>query len=278
MSKRPHPTGTPPLIGVSCCEKEADGARFHAVGRKYVDAIPGAVGGLPLLIPALGDDPRDPHALDIPAVLDRLDGLLLTGSPSNLHPGTYGLDDPDAPGPHDPARDATTLPLARAALEAGVPVLAICRGLQELNVALGGTLSPKVQDLPDRFDHRARKDVDYPDRYRPAHTVRCADGGLLRRIVETAGGDPDRLIVNSLHQQAVDRPAPGVAVEAWAEDGTIEAVRVDSAPGFALAVQWHPEWRYWEDPVSQALFAAFGEAASARRDGRRDSPALGLAS
>ncbi len=211
-------------------------------------------GGLPLLIPALGGrvDPED--------LLDGLDGLLLSGSPSNVEPHHY--DGPPAPpaSARDPARDATTLPLIRRAIARAVPLLAICRGVQELNVALGGSLHQEVHALSGRLDHRSDKTVSPPERYRPAHEAILTPGGSLQALL----GGVERIAVNSLHGQAIDRLAARLAVEAVAPDGTIEAVRVAGAPGFALGVQWHPEWRVLEHPISRRLFAAFGAACRAR--------------
>ena len=208
-----------------------------------------AAGGLPFLIPALGD------RLDAAAVAARLDGLLLPGARSNVEPQHYdGL--PSAPDtPHDPARDKTVLPLIRAAIAADLPVLAICRGIQELNVALGGTLHQQVQDIPGRMDHRGGPGSN-DHRYRAKHGV-ALSGGLAALF-----GKPE-IMVNSLHEQGIDRPGAGLVVEAVAPDGMIEGVRVASAPGWAFGVQWHPEWAYADNADSMALFRAFGEACRA---------------
>jgi putative glutamine amidotransferase len=225
----------PPVVGVPACLVPRDGFAFHHVGDKYVDSVIDGAGGLPLLIPALG--PR----LEVDALLAELDGLLVTGSPSNVEPHHYGGPAARPDSPCDPARDATTLPLIRRALGLGVPLLAICRGLQELNVALGGTLHQEVHELAGRLDHRSDKSVPPAERYQ-----------------------------DSLHAQAIDRLADGLAIEALAPDGTIEAVSVRNAPGFALAVQWHPEWRLLDNPTSRRLFAAFGAACRARQRVRHE--------
>jgi len=249
----------PPLIGIPACLTRRNAFAYHQVGDKYVTAALDGAGGLPVLIPALG------QRLDLDALLGELDGVLLTGSPSNVEPHHYGGPPPPPESPEDPARDATTLPLIRRALRLGVPLLAICRGLQELNVALGGTLHQAVQDVPGRFDHRSDKSLPPGgERYRLAHPVRLAPGGELQRLLEGA----QAIEVNSLHGQAVDRLADGLIVEATAPDGTIEAVRVASAPAFAVGVQWHPEWRVLDDPASRRLFAAFGAACRARARAR----------
>jgi putative glutamine amidotransferase len=249
------------MVGVTSCLRGDGDIRFHSVAEKYVEAVVVGAGAVPVLIPAIGEK------LDVEALLDRLDGILVTGSPSNVAPELYGGPPARAGNLADPARDATTLPLIRRAVDRGIPLLAICRGLQELNVALGGTLHQHLQELPGRFDHRSDKTRPVPERYCPAHPILVQPGG---RLAEILAGEPPTL-VNSLHGQAIDRLAPGLAVEALAEDGTIEAVSVPAAPGFALAVQWHPEWRVLENPTSRRLFAAFAEAARARAAGRASS-------
>jgi putative glutamine amidotransferase len=249
-----------PLIGIPACMGWRDGFGFHQVGDKYVDAVVDGAGALAVLIPALG--PR----LEIDPLLARLDGLLVTGSPSNVEPHHYGGPPAPADGARDPHRDATTLPLIRRALARGVPLLAICRGLQELNVALGGTLHQEVHSLPGRLDHRSDKAVPPGERYGDVHPVRLAPAGYLWDLLDGA----EAIMVNSLHGQAIDRLAAGLVVEATAPDGTIEAVRVADAPAFALAVQWHPEWRVLDNPVSRRLFAAFGTACRARARSRAE--------
>ena len=242
-----------PLIGVTACLKPRDEIHFHSVGEKYVDAVVAGAAALPVLIPAIGErlDPED--------LLQRLDGLMVTGSPSNVDPAIYGGPPPREGNEADPARDATTLPLIRAALDQGVPLLCICRGLQELNVTLGGSLHQHVHELPGRIDHRSDKTKPLRERYGLAHPIRLTPGGALQQLFEGA----ERIKVNSLHGQGIDRLAEPLIVEAVADDGTIEAVSVRGAKGFALAVQWHPEWAVLENPWSRRLFAAFGAAARA---------------
>lgn len=246
-----------PLIGVPACRRRLEPHEFHVVGHKYLRALVDAAEVQPLIIPALGEE------LDLHALLDRLDGLLLTGSPSNVEPGRYS-GEASAPGTlHDPGRDATTLPLIRHAIEAGVPVLAICRGMQELNVAYGGTLHQHVHDQPGLHDHREDKQQPLDAQYAPAHEVRLLPGGILRRIA-----DAERVKVNSLHGQGIDRLGAGLVAEAVADDGLVEGVRVEPAPAFALGVQWHPEWRVMEVPFRRAIFRVFGDAARARAGDR----------
>lgn len=247
-----------PLIGVPACMKESDGLPFHAVGDKYATAVALGAGGLPLLVPALAD------LYDLADLVGRLDGLLVTGSRSNVASRHYGgpADRPDSP--QDPARDATTLPLIAAALAAGLPMLCICRGLQELNVALGGTLHQQLHLLPGKLDHRSPQGVPYDAKYARRHAVSLAPGGKLAGILGAT-----RIEVNSLHWQGIDRLADRLSVEGSAPDGVVEAVSVRDSAGFALGVQWHPEYRVREDAVSLALFEAFGAAARVRADLRR---------
>ena len=224
----------------------------HAVGEKYIAALVGA-GLLPLLLPALGE------ALAADDVLARLDGLLLTGSLSNVEPHRYG-GDPSPPGTlHDPARDATTLPLVARAIAAGVPLLGICRGFQEMNVALGGTLWQEVHAQGGLSVHHEDLSQPLDVQYGPAHEVLLAEGGVLRGLQRQA-----RLTVNSLHHQGIRVLAPGARVEATAPDGLVEAFSIPAAPALALAVQWHPEWKPEGNAFSRALFDEFGRAARAR--------------
>ena len=226
---------------------------FHMVGEKYARAVLDAAGAAPLLIPSLADE------LGFDELLQRLDGLLFTGSPSNVEPHLYE-GAPSAPGTlHDPARDATTLPLIRKAVRAGVPVFGICRGFQEMNVAFGGTLHQKLHEVPGYLDHRDDGSQPLEVQYGPAHDVTLEPGGVLRSLAAS-----DRIEVNSLHNQGIDRLGAELAVEARAPDGVIEAFRVRDAQRFALAVQWHPEWKVMSNPFSRALFAAFGQASRER--------------
>ena len=245
-----------PLIGIPVCVRGQEGHPFHSVGEKYITGVALGAGGLPLLIPALGD------AFDHHDLVRRLDGLLITGSPSNVAVDLYGGPPDRADSPQDPKRDATTLPLIRAAVEDGLPLFCICRGIQELNVAFGGTLHTRVHEQPDTFDHRAPAgDMDF--RYGPRHPVDLAPEGEIARLVGSR-----RIEVNSLHWQAIDRLADRLVVEGRAPDGVVEAVRVRDARSFALGVQWHPEWKVLQNPVSVALFRAFGDAARRRAEQR----------
>ncbi len=243
-----------PLVGISCCSKEFGpyGVANHAASDTYIRAVDHVVGGVAVLVPANG------AAADIATLLDRLDGIILTGSRSNVAPGHYD-GPPHAEGtPEDVGRDEVTLPLIRAAVARGIPLLAICRGFQELNVALGGSLHQRLQDLPGRLDHSTPEQPSAWVRHGKAHSVELVAGGWLHGLAGC-----ERIVVNSLHNQGVDRLAERLAVEARAPDGTIEAVRVHGY-GFAAGVQWHPEYDLDTDPVSRRIFASFGEAVRGR--------------
>jgi putative glutamine amidotransferase len=229
----PSETTFRPLIGLPACTRQMDAMAFHAVGDKYVQAVARAAEAEPAIIPALGG------FYDLPALVHRLDGLLLTGSPSNVHPTHYAVPPSERHEPHDEARDETTM--------------------QELNVALGGSLHARVHELDDRMDHRRPRHDDLDVQYGPRHPVKLIPGG---RFADLAGAE--EITVNSLHGQAVDEIAPGLKVEGVAPDGTVEAVSVVGARAFALGVQWHPEYRALENPFSAKLFAAFGRAARQR--------------
>ena len=237
---------------------------------KYLTAVADGSHAMPVLVPAMAGISDNVARLD--ELMDRVDGLLLTGSPSNVEPHHYDGPPSREGTAHDPDRDATTLPMIRAALKAGLPVFAICRGIQELNVAMGGSLHQLVHELDGRFDHRSDKTVPHEERYGLRHMVRLTEGGKLARLY----GGPLDVQVNSLHAQAIDRVAPGLTVEAVAEDGTVEAVSVDDAPTFQMGVQWHPEWRFWDVEMSRVLFGAFGDAVAAHARRRAEGPAVAV--
>jgi len=249
---------TKPLIAVPSDRRILDPHPSHVAGEKYLKALIDGAGGIPVIVPSMAGD------IDIDEILDRVDGILLTGSYSNIEPHRYGGETTEKSGLFDPHRDAMTLPLALRALERGVPLLAVCRGHQELNVALGGTLHQNMADVPGYHDHLENKQDPLDKQYGPSHPVSLVDGGLLRQL---AGSDS--VMVNSLHAQGVDRLAGGVTVEAVADDGLVEAFRIDTAPGFNLSVQWHPEWRVTENQFSMAIFKAFGDACRARAKQRQ---------
>ena len=242
-----------PLIGIPADRRMVGLHPFHMAGEKYARAVLEAADALPLVIPAMAEELR------LDDLLVRLDGILFAGSPSNVEPHHY-QGSPSEPGTlHDPERDATTLPLIRKAVQAGVPILGVCRGFQEMNVAFGGTLHQKVHEVEGYSDHRDDESQPLEVQYGPAHDVTLEPGGLLRSLSQS-----DTLRVNSLHSQGVERLAPDLAVEARAPDGVVEAFRVPRARRFAVAVQWHPEWKVMDNPFSRALFAAFGAASRDR--------------
>jgi len=243
-----------PIVGIPTCLRKVNERTFYGVNDRYPNAVIDAARCLPLLIPAVGSK------VDVCAVLDRLDGLLLTGSPSNVHPSHYGAEPSHLEILHDQERDATTLPLIREAISRDLPILAICRGIQELNVALGGTLHQRVHEVPGRLNHRSRKDSSEGP-YGPAHNVTLTAGGLLASLAGTS-----EVMVNSLHSQGIDRPAPGLCVEAVAPDGQIEAVSLPKAR-FVVGVQWHPEYKAMDNLFSSALFSAFAAACGASSAG-----------
>ncbi|MEC5161607.1 MULTISPECIES: gamma-glutamyl-gamma-aminobutyrate hydrolase family protein [unclassified Janthinobacterium] len=239
-----------PIVIVPACVNQIGAHAYHTAQDKYLQAVVVGAQCMPLVLPALGE------AADLAAVLATADGIMLTGSPSNLHPSHYGEDVYDASLPQDAARDATTLPLIRAALKLGIPLIAVCRGFQEVNVALGGSLHQAVQEVGGMQDHRESAGLSLDQQYGPAHRVALEAHGRMARIL----GGAAELMVNSLHGQGIARLAPGLVVEARADDGLVEAYSVAAAPGFTLAVQWHPEWRIADNPDSMKLFLAFGQA------------------
>lgn len=242
-----------PLIGVTACTRQIGLHSYHISSDKYVRAVAVAAKGLPLILPSLAE------LLDPAALLASLDGLLFTGSSSNVEPYHYSGPS-SAPGTaHDPERDRTTLPLIRAAVAAGLPVLGICRGFQEMNVALGGSLHQRVHEVGTFMDHREPDNEPVEVQYAPSHTMHIQPGGVLAGL-----GLPSEIQVNSIHGQGVERLAPGLRVEALAPDGLIEAISVKAGLGFALGVQWHPEWQVTSNPHYLAIFQAFGDACRKR--------------
>jgi putative glutamine amidotransferase len=242
-----------PLIGIPADRRVYGQQYFHMVGEKYIEAIVRGAEAVPVLVPALGSE------IDLPSLLEACDGLLLTGSASNVEPHHYG-GPASTPGTlHDANRDATTLPLIPRAVAAGLPVLAICRGFQEMNVAYGGTLHQQLHEVPGNLDHRDDESQPLEVQYGPAHEVLLEPGGELEKIAGVS-----RLNVNSLHWQGVQKLGRGLTVEARAADGVIEAFSVTGSSGFSMGLQWHPEWQFAKDPFSRALFAAFGAAAAQR--------------
>ncbi len=223
----------------------------HAGGTMNSQAVAEVAGALPLLIPS------DPRYVSVNELLEVCDGFLLTGGRPNVHPEEYGEDETPAHGDFDRGRDAVALPLIRACVERGQPFLGVCRGFQEVNVALGGTLHPEIRDLPGRMNHRMPPDGTLEEKFALRHPVRFAEGGVFHRLLGAA-----EVLTNSLHGQGIKTPGARIVIDGHAPDGTPEALYVRDAPGFTLAVQWHPEWNAARDPVSRPLFRAFGEAVS----------------
>ena len=245
-----------PVVLVPACNRVLGEHPFHVAGKKYIDAVRLA-GCVPLIVPGASPDELD-------ALLDLADGVLLTGSASNVHPRHFGQDVHDAALPLDAERDQWTLPLIRRVLARSIPLLAICRGFQETNVALGGTLEQAVHEQPGRRDHRAAAQAPAAVQYASAHEVQVAPGGVLDSLLGAV-----RFAVNSVHGQGVARLADGLRVEALAPDGLVEAFSVEHAACFALGVQWHPEWQAANNPVSMRLLTAFGRACEDYRDRHR---------
>ncbi|MEO1748682.1 MAG: gamma-glutamyl-gamma-aminobutyrate hydrolase family protein, partial [Pseudomonadota bacterium] len=241
-----------PIVAVVSDTLMESGYHWHAGKDSYLSAAFEVAGVLPLLIPAFGE------AIDFDGLLARVDGVMLTGHKSNVHPQNYGEAETPKHEPFDRSRDATSLPLVRKAVALGVPLFAICRGIQEMNVALGGTLGSEIQERPGIDDHREPDTPDLDARYLVRHDVAFAEEGQLATLF----GDLV-LPVNSLHRQAVDEPGSVLQIEARAPDGTIEAVSVIGAKAFALGVQWHPEYWARTDWGSRRLFEAFGDAVRA---------------
>lgn len=238
-----------PLVAVSTDVKAFENYVWHAAPEQYLEAAISASGVLPVLVPSFGE------RLDLDALLAAVDGVMVTGSKSNVHPSLYGREATEADGPYDPGRDATTLPLIRKAVARGVPLLAICRGIQEMNVALGGTLATEIQEREGAIDHRAPVSASQDERFAIRQKVSIRPGNCLAGIFGAG-----EVQVNSLHRQGVDQLGPRLDVEAVAEDGTVEAVSVRSAPAFAVGVQWHPEYWAHKDDASRRIFEAFGDA------------------
>ena len=240
-----------PLVGLPADTYEKSGFQFHSLGDKYVRALTDVSKVLSVMIPSLIDEQ------EINALLDHFDGVLMTGAVSNVHPPHYGETATEAHEPFDHGRDQTTLKLIRAVIERGIPLFCICRGFQELNVVMGGSLETEVQNLVGRLDHRGHTD-DPEVRYAPAHDVAITKGGMLKRIL---GKSTTR--VNSVHRQGIKTLGQGLEVEARAPDGIVEAVSVKGARSFAFATQWHPEYKAAQNPDSVKLFTAFGDAVRA---------------
>lgn len=240
-----------PVIGIISNQHMInDTYAVHAAGEMNTAAVADVCDCMPLLIPA------DPRFVSVEELLEVFDGFILTGGRPNVHPENYGEAATAAHGDFDRARDAITLPLVRACVERGQPFFGICRGFQEVNVAMGGTLDPEIRDLPGRDNHRMPPDGTLEEKFALRHRISFDEGGVFHRLMGAQS-----VMTNSLHGQGICRPGGRVVVEGRAPDGTSEAIYIRDAPGFTLSVQWHPEWDAANDPVSRPLFAAFGDAA-----------------
>ena len=238
-----------PLIAIAADTRFHDGYTWHGSPQTYLEAAIAVAQTTPLLVPAFGE------RIDLDAVLDAVHGVMATGSKTNVHPSHYSVPPSAAHEPYDEARDATAIPLLRRAIERGIPVLAICRGFQELNVAFGGSIAAEIQEMTGRMDHRAAVSEDQAERFKIHQDVFVREGSCLASII-----DAGAVKVNSLHRQAVERLGAGLEVEAVAADGTIEAVSVNGAKAFAVGVQWHPEYWAKTDAPSGKILKAFGDA------------------
>ena len=258
------PRGEPrrPLVGIiGNMSLINDQYPVHGTGLMNTEAVSAVSGCMPLVIPS------DPRLVTVEELLATCDGFLLTGGRPNVHPSEYGEDETPAHGCFDRCRDAITLPLIRACVDRGQPFLGICRGFQEVNVAMGGTLHPEIRDLPGRMNHRMPPDGTLEEKFALRHPVRFTPGGVFARLMGA-----EEVMTNTLHGQGIARPGPRIVIDGTAPDGTAEAIFVRDAPGFTLSVQWHPEWRAGEDPVSRPLFEAFGAAARAWVSGAVPQP------
>ena len=229
------------------------------VGERNLRAVAEVAGALPLMFAG------SPEITDVAALLDAVDGVVLTGARANVHPTRFGSEPDPRHEPYDVNRDDLALALSEACVARGVPLFGICRGLQEMNVAFGGSLHPEIRELPGRMNHRMPRLESgeiHPDPkviFADRHDVSLVPGGAFAKILKR-----ETIRVNSLHGQGILEPGKRVVVEGVAEDGTIEAIRIADAPGFALGVQWHAEYDPQRNPVNRALFQAFGEALVAR--------------
>ena len=253
-----------PVIGIQCSHHMAeDTYEVQMTGRRTIDAVREVSDCLPLLIPGL------PDAVDIGDLCETLDGIVLTGGRANVHPKHYGEAYTEGHGAMDEDRDALALPLVRAAVDLGIPIFGLCKGIQEMNVSLGGTLYKEVGDLPGRHRHRMPKDCkDHEIIFELREQVRLKAGGAMARMLGT-----EQIVTNSLHGQAIKDAGDRVVLEGWAADETIEAISIAGARSFAIGVQWHAEYEAHADPVSKVLFTALGDAARTRQAQRRRASA-----
>ncbi len=248
-----------PLVGLPADTYENHGFMFHSLGDKYVRALAEVSKVLPVMIPSVID------VLNLDSLLNHFDGILMTGAVSNVHPPLYGEQPSVDHEPYDHHRDNTTLKLIRAVVDRGIPLFCICRGFQELNVAMGGSLETELQRGEGRLDHRAPKSDDTDERYGPRHSVKITSGGMLEHVIGKS-----ETMVNTIHRQGIKMLGPHLNVEAVAPDDVIEAVSVKDAKAFAFGTQWHPEYKAAQNPDSVKLFTAFGDAVRAHARSRSE--------
>tara|TARA_R110002110_G_scaffold415612_3_gene651920 strand:+ start:124364 stop:125188 length:825 start_codon:yes stop_codon:yes gene_type:complete len=261
-----------PLIGVNADVRDTNGIDFIGTGLKYVTGVIEGAGGIPVMVPTLGDVDEGGQ-LHVDDLIDRLDGLVLTGGRSNVEPHNYGGAPFRPETLRDPMRDSTTLPLSRKAIANGLPIFGICRGIQEINVALGGSLHPYLWELEGVNDHRMPQTDVMANRFAVRHPVHLTPDGLFADIARGVGIEDNAVMVNSLHGQAIDRVADGLRVEAVSDDGVIEGVSMPGNASFVAAVQWHAEYKVEVHAFNRALFKAFGHA-SRRRAAARAGAAM----
>ena len=263
LSKHP---GSLPIIGIPVDVKTIDNAPYHVVGEKYINAIAHATGCYPILLPAMNDgsDMKSMKSrFSVTDVTNIVDGVFLSGSYSNIHPKLYGKAHETPVLPNDSQRDDFTLELIRICVDSQVPLLAACRGFQEMNVAFGGSIHQEIHEMDQFDDHREKYDLPRHKQYEHTHRIDIIEGGLLHQL-----HGKNTAMVNSLHGQGLDQLGEGLTIEVTAPDNLVEAISIKDAKSFSLGVQWHPEWRFWEDELSTEIFNAFGQAAIRRHQSR----------
>lgn len=253
-----------PIIGIiSNHHIISDTYAVQAAGSINISAVADVAEGLPMLVPA------EPDMVRISDLLDQCAGFVFTGGRANIHPEEYGEEPTEAHGDFDRNRDRIALPLIRALVERGQPFLGICRGFQEVNVAMGGSLYPEIRELPGRDNHRMPPEGTLEEKFALRHDVTFSENGVFHQLMGRQS-----VPTNTLHGQGIKAAGPRIVVDGHAPDGTPEAIYIDGAPGFTLSVQWHPEWNAKCDPVSRPLFEAFGAACRDWADGERARPVL----
>jgi putative glutamine amidotransferase len=251
---------TRPIVGIIGNQHVIhDTYQVHASGQMNTEAVSCVSGCLPLTIAP------DPRFVSVEELLEACDGFMLTGGRPNVHPEEYGEAPTEAHGDFDRSRDAITLPLVRACVERGQPFLGICRGFQEVNVAMGGSLYPEIRDLPGRMNHRMPPDGTLEEKFALRHKVSFSEGGVFHKLMGA-----QEVMTNTLHGQGIKTPGARIVIDGYAPDGTPEAIYVEGARGFTCSVQWHPEWDAANDPVSRPLFTAFGDAVRAWAAGKKE--------